>query len=148
MSLTTMSGPDEGLGHVAKILAPAMNPSTAANATPIRFVEPCIVRLQSPHAIAPGPRHDYTSRMAEKKNTQFDRPGGYAQPKGATAVQRRAAVELKPGHIQLFGDTAPAHQPAEAGRRGKPGLAPAFQSEDPDTRLYVGDCRDVLAWLP
>ena len=27
-------------------------------------------------------------------------------------------------------------------------LEPAYQSEDPSTRLYVGDCRDVLARLP
>ena len=29
--------------------------------------------------------------MPERKNTDFDRPGGYAMPKGAALIQRRAA---------------------------------------------------------
>ncbi len=82
--------------------------------------------------------------MAEKKNRHFERPGGYATPKGAIHVQRRAARDLQNAEIQLYGDSAPAHQPLAASRR----LKPAFHESDPDTRLYVGDCRDVLANLP
>lgn len=97
--------------------------------------------------------------MAEKKNTQFDRPGGYAMPKGATQVQRKAVIEVKSaadaGDIKLFGDGVPSHQSPKplaashgsASRNGK-ALKPAFQVAGPDTRLYVGDCRDVLASLP
>jgi site-specific DNA-methyltransferase (adenine-specific) len=81
--------------------------------------------------------------MAERKNTQFDRPGGYAMPKGATQVQRRAARDVVEAEIKLFGDGAPRHEPA-----AMPRLAPAFHAADPDTRLYLGDCRDVLANLP
>ncbi len=90
--------------------------------------------------------------MAERKNTEFDRPGGYAMPKGATAVQRAAAREMIEAKsdgatgastIQLFGDVVPPHTPAKL-----PKLKPAHQADDPDTRLYVGDCRDVLANIP
>ncbi len=85
--------------------------------------------------------------MAEKKNLQFDRPGGYAMPKGAIAVQKKLALDLKSAtgeqHIRLFGDQVPPHEPA------KPrSLEPAHSLADPDTRVYVGDCRDVLAHLP
>jgi CheY-like chemotaxis protein len=44
--------------------------------------------------------------MAEFKNTDFDRPGGYAMPTGATAVQRRSARELAEADIRLYGDGA------------------------------------------
>jgi site-specific DNA-methyltransferase (adenine-specific) len=98
--------------------------------------------------------------MAERKNTKFDRPGGYAMPRGATAVQRQAAREIieakgEPGAhasrngeviqnpIRLFGDEVEPHQPAKL-----PKLKPDFSAADPDSRLYVGDCRDVLANLP
>ena len=38
--------------------------------------------------------------MAERKNTSFERPGGYAMPKGATIVQRHPAglVRVVGGH--------------------------------------------------
>ena len=98
--------------------------------------------------------------MAEKKNTQFDRPGGYATPKGAAQVQRRAAIELKnatnaafsngsagdagaSGGIRLDGDALPPYTPKIEKK-----LKPAFSASDPDTRLYVGDCRDLLASIP
>ncbi len=98
--------------------------------------------------------------MAERKNTQFDRPGGYAMPKGATQVQRKAAAELeaayKAGQIKLLGDCVAPYQPntgasgqSKATRGGRSRLLkPAFCADDPDTRLYVGDCRDILAQLP
>lgn len=81
--------------------------------------------------------------MAEKKNTEFDRPGGYAAPKGATAVQRRASDAMKAADIRLYGDAVPPHPPAAIKK-----LKPTFSAADPDTRLYVGDCRDILAALP
>jgi site-specific DNA-methyltransferase (adenine-specific) len=85
--------------------------------------------------------------MAERKNVTFDRPGGYAMPKGATAVQRRSAAAVQAaaeaGEITLFGDGAAPVEPKRI-----PGLKPDFQADDPDTRLYIGDCRDVLPNLP
>ncbi len=81
--------------------------------------------------------------MAERKNLEFDRPGGYAMPKGATVVQRRAARDLPHADIRLLGDSVAAHEPRPAAA-----LSPEYQAADPDTRLYVGDCRDVLAALP
>lgn len=86
--------------------------------------------------------------MAERKNTLFDRPGGYAQPKGATQVQRCAALDMNADDIHLYGDTLPAHEPSVGMRSGKPALEPSFLAVNPDTRLYIGDCRDVLAALP
>lgn len=80
--------------------------------------------------------------MAEHKNVDFDRPGGYAMPSGATAVQRKAARDLVTADIRLFGDSAAPHEPA-AGP-----VVPAHHADDPDTRVYVGDCRDVLARMP
>jgi site-specific DNA-methyltransferase (adenine-specific) len=82
--------------------------------------------------------------MAERKNTDFDRPGGYATPIGATHVQRRAAAEVARADIRLYGDSVPAHQPAPTGET----IRPDHEAPNPDTRLYVGDCRDLLARLP
>lgn len=82
--------------------------------------------------------------MAEFKNMRFERPGGYAQPKGATQTQRKAARQLLQADIRLLGDSVPPHAPTAADASGKP----AFSAADPETRLYVGDCRDVLANLP
>ncbi len=81
--------------------------------------------------------------MAEQKNTDFDRPGGYAMPRGATQVHRNAAVDMAGADIKLFGDKIVGHKPG-----GIKSLKPAFAAEKPDTKLYVGDCRDVLASLP
>jgi site-specific DNA-methyltransferase (adenine-specific) len=75
--------------------------------------------------------------MAEKKNTVFDRPGGYATPSGGRKQQT-----LPLDQIRLLGDIAAKHGPAiEA-------VTPEFAATDPDTRLYVGDCRDVLPSIP
>ncbi|MCP3905025.1 MAG: site-specific DNA-methyltransferase [Planctomycetes bacterium] len=81
--------------------------------------------------------------MAERKNTDFDRPGGYAMPSGATATHRRAARTACAESIRLVGDDVAAHEPVPL-----PGIEPAHAADDPDTRLYVGDCRDVLPALP
>lgn len=80
--------------------------------------------------------------MAERKNLEFDRPGGYAAPKGATHVQRRARKELSLDSIRLLGDEAAGHVAAAKS------LTPHLAAGDPDTRLYLGDCRDVLGTLP
>jgi len=81
--------------------------------------------------------------MAERKNKDFDRPGGYAMPSGATVGQRRIASKMANADIRLLGDAVDPHRP-----RRRPTLKPAYQGDDPDTRVYVGDCRDVLANLP
>jgi DNA modification methylase len=82
--------------------------------------------------------------MAEHKNIEFDRPGGYAMPKGATQVQRRVRKELTAeGVIRLYGDAAAPHE-----AKTMVDIRPAFSSAEPDTRLYIGDCRDILAALP
>jgi site-specific DNA-methyltransferase (adenine-specific) len=81
--------------------------------------------------------------MAERKNTEFDRPGGYAAPKGATAIQRTIARRMTETDIRLYGDRIDPHLP-EADLKSKP----RFEAADPETRLYLGDCRDILANLP
>ena len=80
--------------------------------------------------------------MAEKKNTEFDRPGGYATPRGALQVQVETRKLLEDTDIRLLGDIAASHEPSTAE------IEPRLQVNDPDTRLYVGDCRDVLPNLP
>ena len=81
--------------------------------------------------------------MPEKKNTDFDRPGGYAMPKGATQTMRRSASAMREADIKLYGDQVAGHEPSKP--RAK---QPKHQARNPDTRVYVGDCRDVLAVLP
>jgi len=80
--------------------------------------------------------------VAEQKNLDFDRPGGYAMPRGATQVMRNARRDVMQADIRLLGDRLPARVPSTTHAE------PAFRSDAPDTRLYVGDCRDVLANLP
>ncbi len=81
--------------------------------------------------------------MAEKKNTEFDRPGGYAMPSGCTQSMRRNAQATVEADIKLYGDCIPAHDPQRPCAK-----KPKHQARKPDTRVYVGDCRDVLAFLP
>ena len=80
--------------------------------------------------------------MAEHKNTEFDRPGGYATPRGAMQIQAEAADAMREADIRLLGDTVSPHLAATDR------VEPGFQADDPDTRLYVGDCRNVLPNLP
>ena len=82
--------------------------------------------------------------MAETKNTLFDRPGGYAAPSGATHVQRMAAGETQAADIRLLGDVVEPHQVAPPPTEG---LEPLHEAMDPETKLYLGDCRDVLRQL-
>ncbi|MEL7066283.1 MAG: DNA methyltransferase, partial [Planctomycetota bacterium] len=74
--------------------------------------------------------------------TEPNRPGGYALPTGALQAQRRAKRELEQADIHLLGDIAKPHEPTN-GR-----LKAAHSARNPNTRVYVGDCRDVLAKLP
>ena len=80
--------------------------------------------------------------MAERKNTEFDRPGGYATPRGATQIQRESAADMPAADIRMLGDEVAAYVPATVS------VEPAHRSDDPDTRLYIGDCRDVIPNLP
>jgi adenine-specific DNA-methyltransferase len=84
--------------------------------------------------------------MAEKKNTHFDRPGGYAQPRGSTQTHRKMAKPLTEAQIKLYGDGVPPHDARAMPRAGCP--KPAFASSNPETQLYIGDCRDILPILP
>lgn len=93
--------------------------------------------------------------MAEKKNTLFDRPGGYAMPTGATARHRRVAADLAAAgesrQIRLLGDQLEPYAPAgssDGTREAMGALKPAFSLNDPLTEVYIGDCRDVLPALP
>jgi site-specific DNA-methyltransferase (adenine-specific) len=81
--------------------------------------------------------------MAERKRTAgFKRHGGYKVPTGGVAAMRRAADELADADIRMMGDRVPRHAAPDT----LP--PPAFQCSDPDTRLHVGDCRDILPRLP
>ncbi|MHC4989412.1 MAG: DNA-methyltransferase [Planctomycetota bacterium] len=79
--------------------------------------------------------------MPEQKNTDFDRPGGYAMPSGSR--HQRDAEGSCAADIRLLGDSAASEPVAPI-----TDLRPAFQAADPDTRVYLGDCRAVLAALP
>jgi len=80
--------------------------------------------------------------MAERKRTAgFARAGGYRVPSGAAKAMRRAAREMPRGEIRLLGDAAPAH------RASMRCIEPRFACDAPDTRLFVGDCREVLPAL-
>lgn len=79
--------------------------------------------------------------MAESKNTLFDRPGGYAAPSGSTHVQRRAAGETQNADIRLLGDVATPHEVVSPPAGG---IQPLHRVDDPETSLYLGDCRNVL----
>lgn len=64
-------------------------------------------------------------------------------PKGATQVHRNAAGDMAVADVRLFGDKIEEYKPCQI-----KSLKPSFVSKNPDTKLYVGDCRDVLASLP
>lgn len=57
------------------------------------------------------------------------------------AARKAQAVTVE-ADIRMLGDAAEAYTPPRIT------LQPAMQAADPDTRLYLGDCRDVLANLP
>ena len=73
--------------------------------------------------------------MDEQKQTHTDRPEGYSSPTGAIASQSHGCDLTT---IQLLGDQAAPHESSSQH------TSPMFQSENPDTKLYVGDCRDIL----
>ncbi len=81
--------------------------------------------------------------MAERKRTTgFTRSGGYRVPSGGAKAMRRAADQVTQADIRLLGDRVPSAAPRRAT------ASPAFAMADPDTRLVVGDCRDILPALP
>ncbi len=65
-----------------------------------------------------------------------------AGPSGAIGVHRSSRKDVVAADIRLMGDSVPKHA-LVAGA-----VEPAWHTSDPDTRLYVGDCRNVLAGLP
>ncbi|MCH2135371.1 MAG: site-specific DNA-methyltransferase [Phycisphaerales bacterium] len=65
-----------------------------------------------------------------------------AGPSGAIAAGRRARQAVREADIRMLGDAAPPYMPDQLI------CAPAFEAHEPDTRLYLGDCRNVLASLP
>ena len=73
--------------------------------------------------------------MVDKTQTHANRPGGYASPSGAIASQSHAC-DLST--IQLLGDQVSTYKTSSQQ------FSPAFQSSDPDTKLYIGDCRDII----
>lgn len=77
--------------------------------------------------------------MTEHKNKTFDRPGGYATPTGAIASQRH---KQSLSNIQLLGDQAPPFTPSSSRE-----TFPDFFVTNPETRLFIGDCRDILPAL-
>lgn len=77
--------------------------------------------------------------MPEQKNKNFDRPGGYSTPLGSIAAQRH---NENYDEVTLLGDQSQQHQPKQKQ------VFPAHSLSDPETSLYIGDCRTVLANLP
>lgn len=69
-------------------------------------------------------------------------PREQAGPSGAMTAARRARAATQAADIRLLGDAAPAYVPVETT------CTPAYSKDAPDTRLYLGDCRDLLANLP
>ena len=78
--------------------------------------------------------------MAEQKNKIIERPGGYRTPTGIAASQKE---EFDGSKIKLLGD----HVSSNA-KHQQSNVHPTYVAEDPDTRLYVGDCRFVVPNLP
>ncbi|MDP7006104.1 MAG: DNA methyltransferase [Phycisphaerales bacterium] len=74
--------------------------------------------------------------MPNKKNTTFDRHGGYATPSGSIASQKHCCNLNK---IKLLGDFE-RNQVCEVPPKPKP----KYESTNPHTRLYVDDCRNIL----
>ncbi|MDP7029647.1 MAG: site-specific DNA-methyltransferase [Phycisphaerales bacterium] len=71
-----------------------------------------------------------------------NRSATQAGPSGAIGVHRSSRKDLAEADIRLMGDVVQPHQPSGDARE------PEWHLQDPDTRLYIGDCRDVLAALP
>jgi DNA modification methylase len=77
--------------------------------------------------------------MPEKQATSFCRPGGYKTPVGIV----KSKLDNKDcSTIRLLGDTTDPHKATT-----KKPLSPDYCTNNPETRLYTGDCRDVLPLL-
>lgn len=85
-------------------------------------------------------------RRTEAKNFHQDRPGGYFTPKGIDRQAERHDRDALAEHVTLLGDTVPSPLPRLVS--GDAAITPRYQAEGPDTSLYVGDCREILAKLP
>ena len=78
--------------------------------------------------------------MPEKKNRLFERHGGYSTPTGAIASQRH---DLELSNIKLLGDESPRFVPTSTKL-----IKPNFTDTNPETSLFIGDCREVLPKIP
>ena len=81
--------------------------------------------------------------MVEPKNKFVDRPIGFETPQADPVKRERSTKDVGAVDIRLFGDTMRPHRPTTTRS-----LKPDHCTSNPDTRLYVGDCRDVLPTLP
>ncbi|MBC8522883.1 site-specific DNA-methyltransferase [PVC group bacterium] len=77
--------------------------------------------------------------MAERKNTTIERLGGYATPSGAIASQKH---NLELSNIQLLGDQLKPFKSSSTKT-----AAPNFYETNPDTSLFIGDCRELIPRL-
>jgi len=75
---------------------------------------------------------------------QKETPPRQEGPNRAVSTHRNNRSAVANSKIRLIGDGLPAHKAEVAPLL----LQPQWSSTDPDTRLYVGDSRDVLANLP
>jgi len=71
--------------------------------------------------------------MKDRNNTTDERPGEHAMP----------TENIRHDKIRLLGDTLPPHAPTR-----QEVLLPKYEASDPDTQLYVGDCRNLLYEIP
>ena len=85
-------------------------------------------------------------RRTEAKNFIQDRPGGYFTPKGIDRQAERHDRGSLAETVKLLGDSVPSPLPRLV--TGSPAMTPRFHSTGPETSLYVGDCREILANLP
>ena len=85
-------------------------------------------------------------RRTEAKNFIQDRPGGYFTPKGIDRQAERHDRDALAQHVRLLGDTVPSPLPRLV--TGDATIAPRYRADGPETSLYVGDCREILAKLP
>ena len=79
------------------------------------------------------------NNMSEKKNKSFGRRGGYATPTGSIASQRH---NLTLTNIKMLGDELPKFTPSSSEE-----IKPDFSVSNPQTQLYVGDCREIIPRL-
>ena len=67
---------------------------------------------------------------------------GHRGPSGAIQVNRSSVSDFQTCGITMLGDTLEAHRATPSA------CTPRWRVGDPEPRMYVGDCREVLANLP